>query len=540
MSALHEKTIREHAAALRAGEYSCVELTQHYLARIERHGDALNAFISVTAEGALAQAAAADERLRVNGGKSNKVAVKRKTKTQSKTKVRGDSNSNSASASDSASAIASVDTTTGTNQNATAIDALLGIPLAHKDLFCTRGVLTSCASKMLANFIAPYTATAIDKLAQCGAVMLGKTNMDEFAMGSSNENSAYGAVHNPWQRSMVPGGSSGGSAAATAARLTCAATGTDTGGSIRQPAAFCGLTGIKPTYGRVSRYGMIAFASSLDQAGALARSAEDAAIVLGAMSGFDARDSTSLALDVPDYCARLTQSIAGKTIGLPKEFFADGIDSCVARALDDALTQLRKLGATTVEVDLPNSALGIPCYYVLAPAEASSNLARFDGMRYGHRAGEYDDLATMYENTRAEGFGTEVKRRIMTGTYVLSAGYYDAYYRKAQKLRRLIADDFARAFTQCDLIAGPTTPSTAFGLGEKNDDPIAMYLNDIFTNSANLAGLPALSMPVGFCKRDLPIGMQLIGNHLDESTLLNVAHVYQRETDWHLRAPDGF
>ena len=377
MSALHEKTIREHAAALRAGEYSCVELTQHYLARIERHGDALNAFISVTKDDALAQAAAADERLRVNGGKSNSVAVKRKTKTQSKTKVRGDSDSASASA----------DTTTGTNQNATAIDALLGIPLAHKDLFCTRGVLTTCASKMLANFIAPYTATAIDKLAQCGAVMLGKTNMDEFAMGSSNENSAYGAVHNPWQRSMVPGGSSGGSAAATAARLTCAATGTDTGGSIRQPAAFCGLTGIKPTYGRVSRYGMIAFASSLDQAGALARSAEDAAIVLGAMSGFDARDSTSLALDVPDYCAPLTQSIAGKTIGLPKEFFTDGIDAGTARALDDALTQLRKLGATTVEVELPNSALGIPCYYVLAPAEASSNLARFDGMRYGHRAG---------------------------------------------------------------------------------------------------------------------------------------------------------
>lgn len=484
--ALHQKSIADHAQSLRDRKYSCVELTQHFLGRIEAAAD-LNAFITVTAERALAQAQRADRRLRAGDG-----------------------------------------------------TPLTGIPLVHKDLFCTKGVLTSCGSKILENFISPYDATAVAKLDQGGAATLGKSNMDEFAMGSSNETSYYGPVRNPWDKAMVPGGSSGGAAAAVAARLAVVATGTDTGGSIRQPAAFCGLTGIKPSYGRVSRYGMVAFASSLDQGGVLARSAEDAAIVLRAMSGFDPADATSLAQPVPDYPALLGQSIAGKIIGLPKEFFGPGVDDGVARAVETAVAQLRALGAKTVAVELPNSEVGIPCYYVLAPAEASSNLARFDGIRYGHRAAEHADLTDMYEKTRAEGFGAEVKRRIMIGTYVLSAGYYDAYYLKAQKLRRMIADDFTAAFQKCDLIAGPTTPESAFALGEKNDDPVAMYLNDIFTNAVNLAGLPALSIPAGFDDRGLPVGLQLIGRYLDEATILNVAHQYQRETAWHLKTPAGY
>ena len=486
---MQEKTLFEHAKALRSGDYSSTELTQYYLDRIQAHQD-LNAFISVTEETALAQARRADELLQNKGDQ-------------------------------------------GTN-------SLTGIPIAQKDIFCTQGVLTTCGSKMLENFVSPYDATIVEKLNNCGMVMLGKTNMDEFAMGSSNETSYYGPVRNPWDTNTVPGGSSGGSATAVAARLAPIATATDTGGSIRQPAAFCGLTGIKPSYGRVSRYGMIAFASSLDQAGVLSRSVEDAAVVLQAMSGFDERDSTSLEVDVPDYLAALNQSIAGKTIGLPKEFFGDGVSADVADNIQQAIRQLESMGAKTVEVELPNSPVGIPCYYVLAPAEASSNLSRFDGVRYGHRSKAYGDLNEMYEHSRAEGFGDEVQRRIMIGTYVLSSGYYDAYYIKAQRLRRMISEDFQRAFEKCDLIAGPTTPSTAFVLGENNDDPIAMYLNDIFTNSVNLAGLPGLSVPAGFDAKGLPVGLHLIGKYLDESTILNVAHQYQTETDWHLQIPGGF
>ncbi len=483
---MHEKTVQQHAEALKKGEYSSVELTTHYLDRIKQH-ESLNAFITTTESQALEQAERADKRIQ------------------------------------------SGDATT-----------LTGIPIAQKDIFCTKGVLTTCGSKILEGFISPYDATVITKINDQGMVMLGKTNMDEFAMGSSNETSFYGPVQNPWDTGKVPGGSSGGSASAVAARLAPVASATDTGGSIRQPAAFCGLTGIKPSYGRVSRYGMIAFASSLDQAGIITRNAEDAALMLQAMSGFDARDSTSLDLEVPDYMATLEDSIAGKTIGLPKEFFGDGVDSAVADAIQLAIRELEALGAKTVEVELPNSEVGIPCYYVLAPAEASSNLSRFDGVRYGFRAGEYDDLNDMYEQTRAEGFGEEVQRRIMIGTYVLSSGYYDAYYIKAQKLRRMISDDFTRAFQKCDLIAGPTTPGTAFPLADKNDDPVAMYLNDIFTNSVNLAGLPGISVSAGLDKAGLPIGLHLIGKYLDESTILNVAHQYQKVTDWHLKAPGGF
>ena len=480
---LHQKTIAAHAQSLRKREYSCVELTSHFLARIEKAAH-LNAFITVTAERALTQAAQADK-LIADGHDT----------------------------------------------------PLCGIPIVHKDLFCTQDVLTSCGSKILENFISPYNATAVANLDRHGMVTLGKSNMDEFAMGSSNESSYYGAVLNPWNNDTVPGGSSGGSAAAVAARLTVTASATDTGGSIRQPAAFCGVTGIKPSYGRVSRYGMIAFASSLDQGGVLAHSAEDAAVLLQAMSGFDPQDSTSLQQPVPDYPSLLQQSIAGKTIGLPKEFFSSGVDDEVAQIIEVALAQLRALGAKTVQVDLPNSEAAIPCYYVLAPAEASSNLARFDGIRYGHRATEYADLDDLYEKTRAEGFGTEVKRRIMIGTFVLSSGYYDAYYLKAQKLRRMISDDFSAAFKKCDLIAGPTTPETAFALGAKNADPVAMYLNDIFTNAVNLAGLPALSVAAGFDSKGLPVGLQLIAPYLDEATLLSVAHQYQRETDWHQKIP---
>ncbi|MCY3768288.1 MAG: Asp-tRNA(Asn)/Glu-tRNA(Gln) amidotransferase subunit GatA [Gammaproteobacteria bacterium] len=483
---MHDQSLGELRAGLDRKDYSSVELTRHFLGRIH-HGQRLNAFISVTEDLALEQARQADERIAGNDS-----------------------------------------------------EFLTGIPIAHKDLFCTLGVRTTCGSRILDNFISPYDATVVRKLKSGGMVMLGKTNMDEFAMGSSNENSYYGHVKNPWDEKRVPGGSSGGSAAAVSARLAPVATATDTGGSIRQPAALCGLTGIKPSYGRVSRYGMVAFASSLDQGGVLARSAADAALVLQAMSGFDRRDSTSLDRAVPDYPGCIEASIHGKVIGLPKEFFGQGADPAVMEAVEQAVRIFESMGAKTTGVELPNSEAGIPCYYVLAPAEASSNLARFDGVRYGHRTEQYEDLMDMYERTRAEGFGEEVKRRIMIGTYVLSSGYYDAYYVKAQKLRRMIADDFQRAFEKCDFIAGPTTPGTAFVIGEKSDDPVSMYLNDIFTNSANLAGLPAISVPAGLDHGGLPIGLHLIGRYLDEATILNAAHQFQQRTDWHRKTPEGF
>ncbi len=483
---MHHKTIVQLSAALAAGECSSEELTRAFLERIERFNPPLNAFITVTAESALAQARAADQRRR-----------------------RGEA------------------------------QPLTGVPIAHKDIFCTDGVRTSCGSRMLDPFIAPYDATVVERLAATGAVMLGKTNLDEFAMGSSNETSFYGPVRNPWDLEAVPGGSSGGSAAAVAARLTPGATGTDTGGSIRQPAALCGITGIKPTYGRVSRWGMIAYASSLDQGGPLARTAADCALLLGAMAGFDPSDSTSVDRPVPDYATLLDRPLAGLKIGLPKEYFGEGLDSAVAQVVEEAIAEYRRLGAETVEVSLPNSALAIPAYYVIAPAECSSNLARFDGVRYGHRCEDPKDLLDLYTRSRAEGFGSEVKRRILVGTFVLSAGYYDAYYLKAQQIRRLISDDFRRAFEQVDVIAGPTSPTVAFNLGEKVDDPITMYLSDIYTIAVNLAGLPGLSMPVGFVGQR-PVGLQLIGDYFAEDRLLNVAHRYQQTTDWHERSPAGF
>ena len=470
---------------LAAGECSSEELTQALLDRVEAQ-QSLNAFITVSADAALAQARAADARIRKGEG-----------------------------------------------------GLLTGIPYAHKDIFCTRGELTTCGSRMLENFRSPYDATVSQKLDDAGMVMLGKTNMDEFAMGSSNETSYFGAVGNPWNPDRVPGGSSGGSATAVAARLAPVATGTDTGGSIRQPAAFCGITGIKPSYGRVSRYGMIAFASSLDQGGPMTRTAEDAALMLNAMSGFDAKDSTSVNEPVPDFSAGLGQSLKGLKIGIPEEYFGDGLNGEVGEAIQQALDLFKAQGAELVDISLPNSSLSVPCYYVLAPAEASSNLSRFDGVRYGHRASEYRDLVEMYEKTRAEGFGEEVKRRIMIGTYALSAGYYDAYYLKAQQLRRMIAEDFNQAFEKCDVIMGPTTPTTAFTRGDKSDDPVAMYLNDIYTISVNLAGLPGLSIPAGLDSNGLPIGLQIIGRYFDEARLLNVAHQYQLQTDWHQRMPEG-
>jgi len=480
------KTVAELSAALRQKAISSVELAQAFLDRINRYKD-LNAFITVNAEKTLAQAKAADSRLAA--GKAG---------------------------------------------------PLTGIPLAQKDIFCTDGWLTTCGSKILSNFVAPYDATAVEKFNAAGAVCLGKTNMDEFAMGSSNETSFYGSVKNPWDTSTVPGGSSGGSAAAVAARLAPAATGTDTGGSIRQPAALTNLTGLKPSYGRVSRYGMIAFASSLDQGGPMARTAEDAALLLNVMAGFDPRDSTSVEEPVPDYTQTLNQDIKGLRIGLPKEYFSAGLSKEVGSVIEAAIAEYKKLGAQVVEVSLPNSNLAIPCYYVLAPAEASSNLSRFDGARYGYRAKDYTDLLDMYCKTRAEGFGSEVKRRIMIGAYALSAGYYDAYYLKAQQLRRLIAEDFKKAFTACDVIMGPTSPTTAFKIGAKSDDPVAMYLSDIYTISVNLAGLPGMSIPAGFAADGLPVGLQLIGRYFDEARLLNVAHRYQQVTDWHQRIPKGF
>jgi len=475
--------IADISRALAKGEYSSVELTRAYLAQIEAQNAALNAYITVAPERALAQAEAADAR-----------------------RAKGE---------------------TG---------PLLGVPLAHKDIFCTRGVRTSCASRMLDNFIAPYDATVVEKLDQAGMVTLGKTNMDEFAMGSSNESSWYGPVRNPWNHEMVPGGSSGGSAAAVAASLCPAATATDTGGSIRQPAAFCGLTGIKPTYGRISRWGMIAYASSLDQAGVLTRSAEDAALLLQAMAGFDPKDSTSADLPVPDYVAALAQPLKGLRIGLPKEHFATGLDAEVEQQIRAALAVFESLGATLVEVSLPNSHLSISAYYVIAPAEASANLSRYDGVRYGYRCDKPQDLEDLYKRSRSEGFGAEVKRRIMVGTYALSAGYYDAYYIKAQKVRRLVKEDFTRAFEQVDVIMGPTTPSTAFPLGSKSKDPVTMYLEDIYTIAVNLAGLPGMSIPAGFVK-GLPVGLQIVGRDFDEARLLNVAHQFQLATDWHTRTP---
>ena len=482
---MQNKSLKELAASLQAGEFTSVELTQSYLDRIEAD-DRLNCYITVNAETSLAQANEADRR--IQSGQAT---------------------------------------------------ALTGIPLAQKDIFCTEGTLTTCGSKMLYNFVSPYNATVIEHFNTAGSVMLGKTNMDEFAMGSSNETSYYGAVRNPWSTDRVPGGSSGGSAAAVAARLAPAATGTDTGGSIRQPAALCGITGLKPSYGRVSRYGMIAFASSLDQGGPMTRSAEDAAILLQTMAGFDERDSTSVDHPVPDFAASLDADLNGLKIGMPVEFFNQDLDSGIADIIMAALKEYEKQGAELVEISLPNSHLSVPCYYVLAPAEASSNLSRFDGARYGYRAEDYTNLVDMYEKTRAEGFGDEVKRRIMIGTYALSAGYYDAYYLKAQKIRRLIADDFTGAWSQCDVIAGPTSPNTAFRLGDKTDDPVSMYLNDIYTISVNLAGLPAMSIPAGFDASGLPVGLHLIGQYFDEARLLNVAHRYQQTTDWHLRTPEA-
>ncbi|MFO7285924.1 MAG: Asp-tRNA(Asn)/Glu-tRNA(Gln) amidotransferase subunit GatA [Gammaproteobacteria bacterium] len=485
---MHDSTIAQLAEALRARRISAVELTRHFLDRIARHDPALNAFITVTEDEALRAAEAADRRL-----------------------ASGDAS------------------------------ALTGIPIAHKDIFCTEGVKTSCGSRMLDNFVSPYDATAVERLKAAGMVMLGKTNMDEFAMGSSNETSWYGPVKNPWDTTRVPGGSSGGSAAAVAARLAPAATGTDTGGSIRQPAALSGVTGIKPTYGRVSRYGMVAFASSLDQAGVFAATAEDAALVLEAMAGFDPRDSTSLDEPVPPYAAEIETPWERLKIGVPKNFFDEGLDPAYAEAVRAALAEIEKLGADLVTLDLEYLHLSVPTYYVVAPAEASSNLARFDGVRYGYRSpgAEQLDLVTFYKRNRAEGFGAEVKRRILIGTYVLSAGYYDAYYLKAQRVRKLISEDFARAFREVDLLAGPTTPTPAFGLGQKTNDPIQMYLNDIYTIGANLAGLPAMSIPCGFVD-NLPVGLQLIGPPLAESRLLKTAHYFQKATDWHRRVPPGY
>lgn len=486
MSELHHLTLASLNEGLRARRFSSVELTRHFLSRIERLNPALNAFITVTGEQALAAAAKADQLLAAGEA--------------------------------------------GT---------LTGLPIAHKDIFCTDGVLTTCGSRMLSSFVAPYDATVVERLSQAGVIMLGKTNMDEFAMGSSNETSWYGPVKNPWDLKKVPGGSSGGSAAAVAARLAPAATGTDTGGSIRQPAALTSLTGFKPTYGRVSRYGMIAFASSLDQGGTLTLSARDAALLLAQMAGFDPRDSTSVDTPVPDYMGALDQPLAGLKIGLLKEFFDQGLDEQTGRLVRDALGVYEKLGAKLIEVSLPNLPLSVPTYYVVAPAECSSNLSRFDGVRFGHRCENPVDLLDLYQRSRGEGFGAEVKRRIMTGTYVLSAGYYDAYYLRAQKVRRLITDDFARAFQQVDVLIGPTSPTPAFELGAKMDDPITMYLNDIYTIGANLAGLPAVSIPCGFVGA-LPVGLQIIGAHFAEAKLLNVAHGYQRETQWHERMPPAF
>jgi aspartyl-tRNA(Asn)/glutamyl-tRNA(Gln) amidotransferase subunit A len=483
---MHNATIQSLSADLAAGKLSSVELTQHFLNRIKVLSSRFNCFITINEEASLKQAGAAD-RMR-SAGKAQ---------------------------------------------------PLTGIPVALKDIFCAKGWLTTCGSKMLSNFVSPYDAHVVERLDAAGAVNIGKTNMDEFAMGSSNETSYYGPVRNPWDVQSVPGGSSGGSAAAVAARLAAGATGTDTGGSIRQPAALSGICGLKPTYGVVSRYGMIAFASSLDQGGPLARSAADLALLLNVMAGHDPRDSTSLQRQREDYTRELARPIKGMKIGLPKEFFAKGAAPAVVKAVEAAVAEYRRVGCETVEVSLPNMKLSVPVYYVLAPAEASSNLARYDGVRYGYRAPDYSDLTDLYKKTRAQGFGDEVKRRILIGTYVLSHGYYDAYYIQAQKVRRLIARDFVEAFTRCDVIMGPTSPTTAFRLGEKMDDPVQMYLNDIYTIPANLAGLPGMSIPCGFDDQGLPVGLQIIGDYFSEAKMLGAAHQYQLATDWHLRIPPG-
>ena len=479
-------SLKELSAALAQRKISSAELTRLFLGRVEKLNSSLNAFITVDADKSLAQARAADERIAKSGAQP-----------------------------------------------------LAGIPVAHKDIFVTRGWPTTCGSKILSNFIGPYDAHVIARFNDVGAVILGKTNMDEFAMGSSSETSFYGPVKNPWNRDCVPGGSSGGSAAAIAARMAPAATGTDTGGSIRQPAALSGVSGLKPTYGLVSRYGMIAFASSLDQGGPIGRSAEDLALLLNCMAGFDKRDSTSIDRPAEDYTRDLEKPLAGLRIGVPEEHFGEGLAADVGEAVEAALAQFEKLGAKRVSISLPNSGLSVPAYYVIAPAEASSNLSRFDGVRYGHRAKEYRDLTDMYCRTRAEGFGAEVRRRILIGTYVLSHGYYDAYYLQAQKIRRLIANDFTEAFKVCDVIASPASPSVAFKFGEKSADPVQMYLSDIYTISTNLAGLPGMSLPCGFGVGGMPVGLQLIGNWFDEARMLNVAHRYQQQTDWHLRMPAG-
>ena len=478
-------SLKEISQALEGKKFTSVELTQFFLNRVKKHNPSLNAFITIDEDKSLAMAKKSDQLIQ-SGKKS----------------------------------------------------ILTGIPIAQKDIFCADGWKTTCGSKMLENFISPYDSTVVHKFNNAGVVNLGKTNMDEFAMGSSNETSYFGPVKNPWNLDCVPGGSSGGSAVAVAARLAPAATGTDTGGSIRQPASLCGFTGLKPTYGLVSRYGMIAFASSLDQAGPMAISAEDCSLMLDVMTGHDEKDSTSLNREKDNYSNSLENEIEGLRIGIPKEFFEDGLDSDVQKLIEEALKQYEKLGAKIVDISLPNNHLAIPAYYVIAPAEASSNLSRYDGVRYGYRTKEYDDLMDMYFKTRQEGFGDEVKRRILIGTYVLSAGYFDAYYLKAQKIRRLISNDFKVAYEKCDVIMGPSAPSVAFKSGEKQEDPLAMYLQDIFTISTNLAGLPAMSIPAGFVN-ELPVGLQLIGNHFEESKILNVAHIYQKNTDWHLHSPKG-
>lgn len=483
---MHKHSLTELSKLLHQRKMSSVELTEYFLSRAEQFNAELNSYISQTPEQALRQARLADDQF------SQKVA-----------------------------------------------GPLTGIPIAHKDIYCTKGIKTTCGSKMLDNFIAPYDATVVEKLNVAGMVTVGKTNMDEFAMGSSNENSFYGTTKNPWGEDRVPGGSSGGSASAVAARLVPVATGTDTGGSIRQPASLCGITGLKPSYGRVSRYGMIAFASSLDQGGPITQTAEDAALILNAMAGFDERDSTSADQQIEDYTTSLNSKLAGLKIGLPKQYFDKDLDSGVAVIIEDAIKQLEQSGASIHEIELPNSHLSVPAYYVVAPAEASSNLARYDGVRFGYRCEDPQDLSELYCRSRGEGFGDEVKRRIMMGTYVLSAGYYDAYYLKAQKIRRLISDDFQKAFAEIDVIIGPTSPTTAFKLNERMDDPVSMYLSDIYTVSVNLAGLPGISIPAGFLN-GLPVGMQIIGDYFSESKLLNVAHQFQQITDWHKAIPQRF
>ncbi len=482
---MHNKTLADIIAGLNNGDFSSVEVTQHFLGRIKAMDGQYNSFVTVTEEAALANAAAADQ-LRTKGNSP----------------------------------------------------VLCGVPIAHKDIFCTNGVRTSCGSKMLDNFVPPYDATVVENFSRAGAIVLGKTNMDEFAMGSSNETSYYGPVKNPWDTNCVPGGSSGGSAASVAARLTPAATATDTGGSIRQPAALCGITGLKPTYGRVSRWGMIAFASSLDQGGPMARTAEDCALMLNTMASFDPKDSTSIDRPVPDYTADLQNSLQGLKVGVPKEYFSAGLNSGTEQAVRDALAEYEKLGAQLVEISLPHSHLAVPAYYVIAPAEASANLSRFDGVRYGYRCEDPKDLRDLYMRTRGEGFGDEVKRRILVGAYCLSAGYYDAYYRKAQQVRRLIKQDFVDAFKEVDVIMGPTSPSPAFAFGAKGNDPVAMYLEDIYTIATNLAGLPGMSVPCGLVDNK-PVGLQIIGDYFDEGLMLNVAHQFQQATDWHQRTPEG-